>query len=66
MLSKGKVVLKGSVQKSFSASEGVAEKYEDENKIIDDVEVIEESREEKCKSAKKARYKPDNFNIFVS
>ena len=69
MLSQGKVVQKGSVEKSFSASEDVADKYEDENKVIDDVEVqivppvdqsreteAAESEEEECKSAKEARY----------
>lgn len=67
MLSQGRVVKEGSIPQTFSASDDVADQYEDKEKVIDDAEVQivppvdpareseSESEEEECKSAKEAR-----------
>nr|WBW70092.1 venom protein [Lampona murina] len=39
VLSQGKVVRKGSVEKSFSVTDDVSKNYEDKDKVIDDAEV---------------------------
>lgn len=67
MLHQGRVVKEGSLLQTFSASDDVADQYEDKEKVIDDAEVqivppvdpgreSESSEEEECKSAKEARY----------
>nr|BAR45588.1 alpha-2-macroglobulin 2 [Hasarius adansoni] len=71
VLKQGRVVKKGSIEKSFSTKDDVADLYEDEYKVIDDVEMqivppvdqseipkSSEPKEEECKSAKEARYVP--------
>lgn len=69
VMSQGRVMQNGYVEKSFSVDDDVSTQYEDKSKTIDDVEVQispsvdslqsqESSPEEECRSAKEARYVP--------